>query len=234
MDGPAPVLIIEDSVDVAALLREFLESQGHEVFVAHRGREGLSEARKLKPGLVILDLGLPDLDGLKVCAELKGDPRTRAIPVMILTARTSTQSQIEAVENKADCFLAKPIRDFDEFYRWTRAVLKRGRSETASGILRVGEALELDLAEHRVRVHGRMIEDLPDTLFRLLAELACKPGQLLARAYLVDRVWNNAVKDNEVDVAISRLKSRLGPRAEGLIEAVRGHGYRIRGGSGLH
>lgn len=224
----ARILLVEDMEIVADSIAQFLEEQGHAVSRATSGREGLRLAREQSPDLVVLDIGLPDIDGISLCRELKSQARTRAIPVLMLTARTSTESQLSALEAHADHYLTKPVRDLAELYRWIAALLaRRDQSGAKRDLLRVAADFSVDLADHKVVVGQTVIHDLPDTLFRLLAELAARPGELLSRSYLVDRVWSNSVKDAEVDVAVARLRKRLGPALGDRIESIRGQGFRL-------
>lgn len=226
--GKGRILLIEDDVKFQAMMADFLQSKGHVISVAENGIGGVLKIRQEHPDLVILDLGLPDMDGLEVCAQIKTDPKTRSIPVLVLTGRTSTQSQLLALEYNADHYLAKPIESLDEFYMWVMALLRR--QELHAGpeeIIRVGNFLIIDTASHTVTIADKIIEDMPPILFKLLCQFAMRPGKVLNRVYLVDRVWNNSVKDHEVDIAMKRLKKRLGPKCEDLFECVRGVGFRL-------
>lgn len=228
---PSRILLVEDTPVVVEALGLFLRGEGHAVSAAPTGAAGLRLARAELPDLAILDIGLPDMDGIELCRELKSRPLTRGIPVMMLTGRSSTEAQLAALEANADHFFAKPVIDLHAFYRWVCALLKR-RSRTAGrrGPLRVAADFSVDLADHKVVIGQDVVHDLPDTLFRLLAEFAARPGELLTRSYLVDRVWGNSVKDGEVDVAVARLKKRLGAALAERLENVRGQGFRLRAG----
>lgn len=224
---PKPsVVVIEDDGPLRAMLLDFLAVRGCDGHGAADGTEGVELVVRLRPSLVILDVMMPGLDGLSVCRILKADRRTRAIPVLILTSAATTDTRLKALEFAADHFLAKPILDLEEFGRWVAALLARS-GEAAPGRTDVGGVLSLDAEESTAAVRGGAPRPLPPKLFTLLSELARRPGEPLSREYLVDRLWSNAVKDREVDVAVSRLRQALGPGCAAAIVAVPGRGYRL-------
>lgn len=220
------ILIIDDDPGVREMLSMFLQSKGYTVSTADRGAAGLTKAQQEYPDLVILDLSMPDMDGLEVCAQLKASPRTRSIPVLILTGRVSTQAQLLAVEYSADHFFNKPVADLDEFHSWIAAFLRRKSAVTPS-VIRVGDHLVIDAEAHTVNVEDRVITTMSNTLFRLLCEFARRPGEILSRDYLVHRVWNGRVREHNVNTSVSRLKSVLGKIAADWFIAVPGHGFRM-------
>ena len=219
------IVIVEDDPNVRGMLTEFLTLRGHAVHSSELGAAGAELAAKLKPSLVILDVQLPDMDGLSVCRLLKADRRTRPIPILILTSQNTTENRLKAVEYAADHFLAKPILDLEEFHTWVRALLRRG-ADAAPERLAVGGALVLDDEESTAAVSGGTPHQLPPKLFSLLAELVRRPGEVVSREYLIAKVWNNAVRDREVDVAVRRLRMALGP-AQAIVASVPGRGYRL-------
>ena len=216
---------MEGDANVRTMLTEFLTLRGHAVHSAEKGAPGAELAAKLKPSLVILDVQLPDMDGLSVCRLLKADRRTRAIPILILTSQATTENRLKAVEYAADHFLAKPILDLEEFHTWVRALLRRG-ADAAPERLTIGGALVLDAEESTAAVAGATPRPLPPKLFALLCELVRRPGETVSREYLITKVWNNAVRDREVDVAVRRLRVALGA-AESIVSSVPGRGYRL-------
>ena len=222
------ILHVDDDPALADIVSQALALDGHELRWAKTAAAGLAEALAWRPDLVILDLGLPDAGGLDVCAKLKGDRRTRAIPVLILTGDATTAAHLEAVSRSADHFLSKPLLDLQLFRDWVRALLRRAPAgRKTPGLVRVGTALELDAEALSVRVgHGTPVP-LPAKLFALASEFAARPGEVLSREYLVDRVWNGAVRDREVDVALSRLRAALGPAFARALASVPGRGYRL-------
>lgn len=220
------VVVIEDDPAQRTMMLEFLALKGCDAHGAETGPEGVALALKLRPHLVILDLQLPGLDGFGVCRLLKADRRTQAVPILILTANATPENHLSAVQFAADHFLAKPVVDLEEFHRWVRALLARA-PVVAPGRVVAGGVLVLDPDAHTAAVVGSAPVALPPKLFAILSELARRPGDILDRAYFIDRVWHNAVRDREVDVAVSRLRALLGARAGSALVSVPGRGYRL-------
>lgn len=220
------VVVIEDDSAQRTMMLEFLALKGCDAHGAETGPDGVALALKLRPNLVILDLQLPGLDGFGVCRLLKADRRTQAVPILMLTANATPENHLNAVQFAADHFLAKPVVDLEEFHRWVRALLARAPA-VAAGRIVAGGVLVLDPDAHTAAVVGAEPVSLPPKLFAILSELARRPGEVLDRAYFIDRVWHNAVRDREVDVAVSRLRSLLGPRAGSALVSVPGRGYRL-------
>lgn len=222
------ILHIDDDPALADIVSQALALDGHELRWAKTAASGLAEALAWRPELVILDLGLPDAGGLDVCAKLKSDRRTRAIPVLILTGDATTAAHLEAVSRSADHFLSKPILDLVLFRDWVRALLRRAPSgQSTPGVVRIGSVLELDSEALSVRVGRETPVALPPKLFALVSEFTARPGEVLSREFLVSRVWNDAVRDREVDVALSRLRTALGPAFARALASVPGRGYRL-------
>lgn len=221
------VLVIDDDPDVCDMISVILRDKGYTVITADRGAPGLAKARQAHPDLVILDLSLPDMDGLEVCSQLKAHPRTRALPILLLTARASTQAQILAVEHGADHYFTKPIPDLDEFHNWVAAFIRRKSHLEDTRVIRVGDNLIIDVRSHTITVKDRVIENMPAIQFRLLCEFARKPGEVLSRDYLVHHVWHGRVKEHNVDTIVGRLKESLGAIAKDWFICVRGNGFRM-------
>lgn len=228
------VLMIDDDEEMRGMVSFFLEGKGCTMLTAGRAGEGIVKAQQEHPDLVILDLGLPDMDGLDVCAQLKASHRTRAIPLLILTSRSSVQARLLALEYGADYFFPKPIRELDDFHNWIAALLRRkSHLNDSKDVLRVGDALVIDTAAHTVTVQNRLIKNIPTTLFRLLCELARRPGETLSREYLLHQVWSDTVRLHNVGTAISRLKQYLGSPVDEWIVTVQGVGFRFNPGTGI-
>ncbi|MDX6769057.1 MAG: response regulator [Elusimicrobiota bacterium] len=222
------VLLVDDDPEIRNMIALFLRDKGYSVLQADTASLGLSRAQAEAPDLIVLDLGLPDMDGLEVCSRLKTSSKTRPIPVLILTARVSRQSQLLAVEYMADHFLPKPLPDLEEFHGWVTALMRR-RSHAADDreLLRVGDRLVVDVAAHTVTADERQIDDLPAILFQLLCELARRPGEVLSRDYLLMKIWHNSVRPHQVVTAVNRLKKRIGSPLVDWLQAVPGDGYRL-------
>lgn len=226
------VLLVDDDPDVLEILSLSLKDKGYTVLTAETGALGMSKARNEFPDLIVLDLGLPDMDGLEVCTRLKAWSQTRSIPVLILTGRSSHQTELLATEHSADHYLTKSIGAPDEFHDWVAALLRRQEHlPTSRDILRVGDALVIDTEAHTVSVQDRLITKMPITLFRLLCELARREGQLLSREYLIMKIWNNRARLRNVDTAATRLKHQLGEPVKEWILCVPSVGYRLTPGS---
>lgn len=221
------VLVIDDDADIRDMLSMVLRDKGHAVITADKGTIGLVKAQQEHPDLVILDLSLPDIDGLEVCSQLKAYPKTRALPILLLTARASTQAKMLAVEYGADHYFTKPIHDLGEFHGWIAAFLRRKSRVDDTGVIRVGDKLVIDTQAHTVTVGDQVITKMSATLFRLLCEFARRPADVLGRDYLVHAVWNDSVREHNVDTYVGRLKGSLGPVADDWFMCVAKKGFRM-------
>lgn len=215
------ILVIEDEPRILGFLKVGLEAEGFAVDGAEDGISGLALALCESYELVVLDLQLPQLDGLRVLEELhRGRPE---LPVLILSARTDLPTKLRSFHLGANDYLSKPF-SFDELVARVRVQLRHGSSEDAS-MVRVG-GLELDLARRQARVEDR-VTDLSDREFRLLYHLVAHAGEVVSRERLLSEVWGYSFDpgSNVVDVCIRRLRKKLGP--ESPIETVRHAGYRL-------
>jgi DNA-binding response OmpR family regulator len=221
------VLIIEDDPDIALSIRQYLQRQGgFTVSVAESGERGLIAAREVRPDLVLLDLMLPGIDGLKVCAALREDPETAEVPVIMLTARVEERDRVEGLDLGADDYITKPF-SLRELAARVRAVLRRSPAPTEpAGVLRSGP-LELDEARRSVTIDGRELS-LTRKEFDLLAELLRRRGLVLSREKLLERVWGYEYpgETRTVDVHVRQLRKKLGSETADRIETVVGVGYR--------
>jgi two-component system, OmpR family, phosphate regulon response regulator PhoB len=217
------IVLIEDDADLFALIRYNLEKEGFAFAGSQTGKGALELCRRERPDLVILDIMLPDSDGLDICKGIRAHPELSHIPVIFLTARASETDRILGLELGANDYIVKPF-----FVRELIARIKiHFRSQTpASKLLKAGE-LELDRARCQVRLAGHDIP-LTATEFRLLEFLMSRPGVVFSREQLLDAVWGHdrAVTDRTVDVYILRLRQKI-ETAEGpdYIRSVRGFGY---------
>lgn len=219
------ILVIEDDSDVADFIRRGLLLKGFDVEVAHDGYQGLDIAQTSTPDLVVLDLMLPDADGIDICRELRarGD-----IGIVILTARTVVGERVRGLEAGADDYVPKPFV-FEELLARIRAVLRR-RSSTTGSTIRVNE-LEIDVEKRRVCRGHRAIE-LTIREFELLKLLAQHAGKPLSREFIIQRVWGYEFEGetDPVKVYISRLRGKLNAEGEpDLISSVHGFGYTLEG-----
>jgi two-component system, OmpR family, phosphate regulon response regulator PhoB len=219
------VLIIEDETDLIKALEYNLRQVGFEVFTATTGAEGLRLAATKAPDLVLLDLMLPDIQGTEICRQLKADPKTRALPVIILTARDEEVDRVVGFEIGADDYVTKPF-SVRELVLRVRAVLRRGEPTGAPETVKLGK-LTIDSDAHRVHVEGREVA-LTALEFRLLWTLVRRRDRVQTRQALLNDVWglNLNVETRTIDTHIKRLREKLG-NAGSLIETVRGVGYRF-------
>lgn len=224
----AEILVIEDEEDILELIAFNLTREGYTVRTVTSGEDGIREAGRRAPALILLDLMLPGMDGLEVCRTLKGDSATRDIPILMLTAKSEEADIVAGLELGADDYLTKPFSRRVLLAR-IRAVLRRGRhqgAEEADGILQRHE-LRIDPGRHEVLVQGNPVT-LTFTEFRVLQFLATRPGWVFTRSQIVEAVRGDGypVTDRSVDVQIVGLRKKLGV-AGPYIETVRGVGYRF-------
>jgi two-component system response regulator MtrA len=219
------VLLVEDDSSIRETTALGLEAAGFKVTGAADGREGLAEFRSRAYDLVVLDVMLPELDGLEVCRTIR---RESQVPVVMLSARSDTLDVVVGLELGADDYVTKPF-ELAELVARMRAAIRRAAPAPDTRSLAVGD-LEIDPAAHRVRKAGTGVT-LTATEFRLLLELARRPGQVFTRELLLERVWGYEYLGDSrlVDVAVQRLRAKIedDPARPRLIETVRGVGYRL-------
>jgi two-component system OmpR family response regulator len=219
------VLLVEDNVRLAELVRQVLAGAGMDAELAAGGRQALDLAGDGRYDAIILDLSLPDIDGLEVCRTLRGAGVTT--PILMLTARDALRDRVFGLEQGADDYVTKPFA-LRELVARLRALGRRG-PVTRPDVLEVGE-LRLDRTSHRV-ARGDEVIELPAKLFLLLARLMEDPGAVVTRTQLLDAAWDTAFeqRSNVVDAQIRRLRERIDePFGTDTIETVRGVGYRLR------
>jgi two-component system phosphate regulon response regulator PhoB len=225
------ILVVDDEEDLAELVRYNLTKEGYVVTCVGSGEQALGEARSQVPDLIVLDLLLPKVDGLDVCKQLKSDPKTQHIPIVMLTAKSEEVDMVTGLECGADDYVTKPFSPRVLLAR-IRSVLRR-RAKTAAATDDDPEALRISNllihpGRHEVLVNGAAI-DLTFTEFRLLHFLARKPGWAFSRSQIVDAVKGEdyPVTERSVDVQVVGLRKKLGSLGT-CIEAVRGVGYRFK------
>jgi two-component system alkaline phosphatase synthesis response regulator PhoP len=226
------ILIIEDHLDMADILTRELTRHHYRAHVAPDGESGFAEAQRQPPSLIILDLMLPGMDGWEVCRLLKKDPKTKEIPLLILTALGDETDRVKGLELGADDYLSKPF-SLNELMARLRALLRRkriNREPHPSGQLRVGP-LVIDTERHEIRMAGQPLH-LTQTEFGLLKFFAQHPGKVFRRDKLITAVWgeHRFVEEHNLDVHIHSIRRHLEPnpaRPRFLI-TVRGIGYKFR------
>jgi two-component system alkaline phosphatase synthesis response regulator PhoP len=219
------VLVVEDEAGIARLIRDYLEQAGFAVQLAADGEQALRLAKAVPPELVVLDLGLPGIDGLDVTRELR---RTSAVPIIVVTARGDETDRIVGLEIGADDYVVKPFSP-KELVARVRAVLRRVEAKEAEPeTLRAGD-VSIDIPRMRVTVEDRPV-DLTATEFDLLVTLAREPGRVFTRAQLLDAVHGVAFEAYEraIDAHIKNLRRKIEPAgAPRYIQTVYGVGYRF-------
>jgi len=221
------ILVVDDEEDILELVKLHLSREGFTVVLAETGEQALKLVQTQPPGLVVLDLMLPGVDGLDVCKRMKADPRTRQIPIVMLTAKGEEADIVTGLELGADDYMTKPFSGRVLVAR-IRRILRREREETDREQVVEIRNLVIDSARHEVRIDGKPIS-LTLTEFRILRTLAVRPGRVFTRYQIVDTVHGGdyLVTDRAVDVQIVSLRRKLGKYAK-YIETVRGVGYRFR------
>jgi DNA-binding response OmpR family regulator len=203
------ILVVDDEPKIVKLVRDYLERAGFGVLTAPEGKSALSLARTEKPDLVVLDLGLPGLDGLDVTRELR---KVSNVPVIMLTARSEEVDKLIGLELGADDYITKPFSP-KELVARVRAVFRRIENASSSPETLRAADLTLDLPRLRVTAEGREIEELTPTEFALLVELARSPGRVFTRAQLLDAVHGMAFESYEraIDAHIKNLRRKIEP-----------------------
>ncbi len=221
------VVVIEDEPDIAEVISYNLKREGFNVSVADRGDAGVNLVRNEAPGLVILDLMLPGMDGLSVCQQLKTDPLTRDIPIIIVSAKEEESDVVIGLGLGADDYVAKPFSPRELVAR-VKAVLRRAsvREEQTKDRIVINDLL-IDSLRHEVRVDGELLQ-LTATEFRILYQLASQPGRAFTREQLLNRVVGEGavVIDRNIDVHIRSVRKKLG-KCQDMIQTIRGVGYRF-------
>ncbi len=221
------ILVVDDEPDALELSEINLRAAGFGVLLADDGADALKQARQKKPDLIVLDVMLPEMDGMEVCKTLRQDPATASIPIIMLTAKAAEIDRVLGLELGADDYLTKPFSPRELVLR-IKGLLRRGRAaEVTTGQFRAG-TLTVDVSRHEVSVRGKPVE-LTATEFKLLTLLIERRGRVQSRDLLLRDVWNynSDIDTRTVDTHIRRLRDKLGPAAD-IIDTVRGVGYRLR------
>ena len=225
----AKILIVEDERDIVELLRYNLQAAGFKTDYVRNGADALRRAVEKPPDLILLDLMLPEVDGLIVCSLLKSDPRTKNVPIVMLTAKIEEEDRVKGLELGADDYIPKPFSPREVVLR-VAAVLRRIKigqeSEETQKIQTQG--LVIDLDKHQVLAADKTIE-LTATEFKLITLFARSPGRVFTRDILMEVIWGQDYYgiDRTVDTHVSRLRRKLGELGK-HIETVHGVGYRFR------
>jgi DNA-binding response OmpR family regulator len=222
----ARVLVVEDSTDIADLLRHYLERSGHTVDIVTSGNEVMPLVRTRTPGLILLDVMLPGLDGMEVCQQLRRDAATAAIPIIMLTARGEEGDRIRGLELGADDYVVKPFSPKEVVARVTALLRRVERPPAAAAVLRHGP-ISIDLERHHVRVDGDEVK-LTAKEFLLLQYLIEHRGRVLSRDLLLTDVWGYQYTGGTrtVDVHVRRLREKI-PLLTTALTTIKQFGYRL-------
>ena len=221
------VLVVEDEGAQREVLQYNLEAEGFEVVVADNGEDALLLVQEEQPDLMVLDWMLPKVSGIEVCRQVKADPGTRQIPIIMLSARSEETDRVRGLETGADDYVVKPYSVVELMAR-LRTQLRRTRPATMGERLSFSDII-LDAAEHRVFRAGQALH-LGPTEFRLLSTLMEKPGRVWTREQLLDRVWGRDiyVDTRTIDVHVGRLrKALMSNGGDNPVRTVRGTGYAL-------
>jgi DNA-binding response OmpR family regulator len=221
------VLVVDDEPEIVRLVRDYLERAGFEVMTAATGAAALREFTRRRPDLVILDLTLPETDGLDVARSMR---RAGDVPIIMLTARTEEADRVAGLELGADDYVTKPFSAREVVAR-VRAVMRRAQAAAArDDVVRVGDSMVLDGPRMQVQVDGRDVL-LTATEFQLLLYMARQPGRVFTRAQLLDAVHGVAIESYEraIDAHVKNIRRKIenDPRAPRHLQTVFGVGYRV-------
>ena len=223
------IVVIDDEASVQDVVRGYLEKDGYLVYVAGNGHDGLAVAERTKPGLVVLDLMLPDVPGEEICREI----RSRSdVPILMLTAKASEDERVDGLALGADDYLTKPFSPRELVAR-VRAILRRTQG-TETPLVEIlsfdGGALEIDTVQHEVRRNGELVELTPNE-YKLLLTLARYPGRVYSRFELINHVQGYEYEGYErtIDAHVKNLRKKIesDPKHPRYVETVFGAGYRL-------
>ena len=227
MQNGRQIAVVEDDKDILELVSLHLRKERYNVAAFLNGTAFLRSLEGAAPALVVLDLMLPDVDGLEICRHLRANAAYAAIPIIILTARSSETDRVLGLELGADDYIIKPFSPRELIAR-VKAVLRRtSRQETEAETIDLGSLLRIDPQRYEVEVDGEKVE-LTVTEFRILQLLASKRGWVFSRDKILTYLWGSdkMVLDRTVDVHIKHLREKMG-KAGGLIKNLRGIGYKL-------
>ena len=220
------ILVVDDELDAVELIAFNLKAAGYDVVTAADGEEALAKAKAIIPDVIVLDLMLPEVDGLEVCKILRRDAATSAIPIIMLTAKAAEIDRVLGLELGADDYVTKPFSPRELVLRVKNVLHRRSAQEEKKDRFIVGD-LTIDIPRHLVSVAGKGVE-LTATEFKLLTILAQRRGRVQSREQLLHDVWEyeSVIDTRTVDTHMRRLREKLG-RASRYLDTVRGVGYRF-------
>ena len=216
------ILIVDDEKDILEFLSYNLEKEGYQVSTALNGVLALSLAKKIKPDLIILDVMMPEMDGVSTCSELRKMPETQNSLILFLTARSEEYSELAGFNAGADDYVTKPIKPKLLISR-IKALLKRNKNNESSSSIKI-EDIEIDKERHVLMYRGEEIH-LARKEFNLLYYLMTVPGKVFTREEIISEVWNDAyVGDRTIDVHVRKIREKTGSN---YIKTIKGVGYKF-------
>jgi DNA-binding response OmpR family regulator len=220
------ILVVDDEPDALEVLGFKLKESGYTPIFAKDGARAITAARDERPALIVLDLMLPEVDGLEVCKILRRDPTTAMIPILMLTAKASEMDRVLGLELGADDYVTKPFSPRELVLRIKKLLARVKAADETVTLLRI-EELEIDVPRHEVRISGEPVV-LTATEFKLLEVLARRRGRVQTRERLLQDVWGyeNPIDSRTVDTHMRRLREKIGDTAR-MLETIRGVGYRF-------
>ena len=217
------ILLVDDEPDILEFMHYNLKREGYQVNTAKNGKEAIKAAKQLHPDLIVLDIMMPEMDGIETCRQLREIAEFKNTLIVFLTARNEDYTQIAGFDVGADDYIAKPIKP-RVFLSRIKALLRRLMPDPDYATLTVGN-IEIDRERYVVRKNGSDI-NLPRKEFELIALLASKPGKVFTRYEIMDTIWGNdiVVGDRTIDVHIRKLREKVG---EEFIKTIKGIGYKF-------
>jgi len=226
-EGPKRVMVVDDEPDVTELVSYHLKAKGFEVQTTADPTASISAIRSFCPDLLVLDIMMPDLNGIQICRIIRADPKFQRLPIIFLTAKADENDRIAGFETGCDDYICKPF-SVKELVLRVQSVLRRAHEEASQPTSRlvIGQ-IHVDTERHEVTVCGKSVE-LTATEFKLLRILMERRGRVQTREHLLTNVWNyeTEIETRTVDTHVRRLREKLGTEAD-WIETIRGVGYRM-------
>jgi two-component system, OmpR family, alkaline phosphatase synthesis response regulator PhoP len=219
------ILLADDEPDVLEFLSFNLQKEGYTVYTATNGREAVEMAKKVIPNLILLDVMMPEMDGVEACREIKTLPQCKDTMILFLTARTEDYSQIAGLDAGADDYISKPIKPRVLLSRIKALLRRRIKVDSEQSSFEVGEGIRINRENYSVTIDDKEIF-LPKKEFELLSLLASKPGKVFSRESILLKIWGEdvVVGDRTIDVHIRKLRQKLG---EDIIKTLKGIGYKF-------
>ncbi len=218
------ILLVDDEQDILEFIGYALKKEGYAIFTALNGKDAITSAKKETPDLIILDIMMPEMDGIETCREIRAIPNLKNTLITFLSARNEDYSQIAGFEVGADDYITKPVRPRVLVSR-VKAILRRKNFPKAQQENVIAEGIIIDREKYTVTKDGKQI-DLRKKEFELLALLAEKPGKVFTRDAILNTVWGNevVVGDRTIDVHVNKLREKVG---EKYIRTIKGVGYKF-------